>query len=600
MMKKLCLALIISALFIQFIDSPVLGLVAESYTDEADLLKDLGLFQGTEKGYQLDTVATRAQGAVMLVRFLGQEDKAKGDYSLGSISHPFEDVPTWADPHVAYLYSNGLTNGMSSRSYGSDGDLTGAQYMTMMLRMLGYDDGAGEFTWDKALDFWNQTYKLESSDYESLSQVSDSSLSRGLMVRISYLTLANNYKKSSVTVFEDLYQREVFGEDKYSSYKELVLKQSIEEEIVSHVKDFDERKGLWLSYLELGPILNNANEHEYRNDLAEIFSNGKSDGFNTIYFQVRSNSDAIYPSEIYSWSYLINDNYAQGPGYDPLSVAVELAHEYDLRLEAWINPYRIRTNAVYHPVESYDKLQALLNDSANVFKVGDLWTLNPASSDVRDHILAGVEELLSYDIDGIQYDDYFYPNQDMTLDADQYEAYIESNGWISQGDFRRNQVTQLIVETYKLIKETKSQVAFGISPQGSFNNNYNNVFLDINEIIYRQAVDYLLPQVYYGFDNQHSPYETVLAQWEGALAGTDIDLLIGLSAYKIGLEDKWAGSGSDEWITDEKILARMLERARALVTYRGVSVFRYDSIYHPAASVEQKVIDEVKALSESF
>ncbi len=615
-MRKFIAVLIIYSLLIPTILVPVRGETSSDYTKEADILKGLGLFQGTESGYQLQDKATRAQGAVMLVRFLGMEDQAKSDFIARKISHPFTDVPEWADPHIAYLYTNGLAKGIKSSQYGSSQQLTGEQYMTMMLRMLGFDDEEGDFQWNQSLKFWSDTYKLSTTDYEALKESEKTSLSRGLMIRLSYISLKYNYKNSTVLVFEDLYQRQVFNEQVYRDYKEVIDLIEINDSDVNEpgenepdknepdvyeITDFNERKGVWLSYLELGPILNHASETEYRSDLEAIFRRCKTDGFNTVYFQVRCNSEAIYPSEVYSWSYLINENYEKGPGYDPLALAIEIAHDVGLRLEAWINPYRIRTNAVYHPVEAYDKLQSLLTNEENVFKVGDLWTLNPASQPAKDLIIAGVKELLlHYDIDGIQYDDYFYPNQDMSLDKKQYESYLEKNTWISQSEFRRRQVISLVEETYKLIETSRPEISFGLSPQGSLDNNYNNVYLDVEELIKKRLVDYLLPQVYYGFDNQHSPYEEVIHQWEDLIVGTDIDLMIGLSAYKIGLEDKWAGGGSDEWIISEGILARMLKVARGLKNYRGVSLFRFDSIYHPKAGVEDQVAEELRALKESF
>lgn len=125
---------------------------AAQHTELADALKLLGLFRGTNKGYELAREATRLEGLIMLIRLMGEEEKAL-NYTG---SHPFRDVPTWAgdtaNKYVAYAYDKGYTNGMSATEFGSIKSITGVQYVTMVLRALGYDDAAGDFVWDKSFD----------------------------------------------------------------------------------------------------------------------------------------------------------------------------------------------------------------------------------------------------------------------------------------------------------------------------------------------------------------------------------------------------------------------------------------------------------------
>ena len=124
---------------------------AADFTHCADALNDLGLFRGTELGYELDRAPSRAEAGVMLVRLLGAEEEALAaeDYTA-----PFTDVPNWAKPYVQYLYDKGLSNGESAVLYGAENPCTAQQYAAFLLRALGYSDAeGGDFTYAGAMDF---------------------------------------------------------------------------------------------------------------------------------------------------------------------------------------------------------------------------------------------------------------------------------------------------------------------------------------------------------------------------------------------------------------------------------------------------------------
>ena len=114
------------------------------YEGEAEQLQDLGLFKGTNNGFELERQPTRAEAGVMLIMMLGKEALALSQDS----DHPFDDVPEWASPYVGYMYQNGLTNGISANEYFIDLK----SYATMLMRVLGYDDSKGDFSWNQALD----------------------------------------------------------------------------------------------------------------------------------------------------------------------------------------------------------------------------------------------------------------------------------------------------------------------------------------------------------------------------------------------------------------------------------------------------------------
>jgi len=122
---------------------------AADYGYLADDLNGLGLFKGTDSGYALDNQSTRAEAVTMLVRLLGKED----DALAGGYTHPFTDVPAWASPYIAYAYENGLTNGLTDTTFGPSNPCSAQMFTTFVLRALGYDDSAGDFTYADAIDF---------------------------------------------------------------------------------------------------------------------------------------------------------------------------------------------------------------------------------------------------------------------------------------------------------------------------------------------------------------------------------------------------------------------------------------------------------------
>lgn len=122
------------------------GAYTARYTRYADALKTMGLFLGTDHGYELDRAATRVEGVVMLIRLLGEEEAALAYTG----AQPFRDVPEWASKYVAYAYGMGYTKGVSATSFAPNMEIDAAQYLTFLLRVLGYDDGAGDFLWSSA------------------------------------------------------------------------------------------------------------------------------------------------------------------------------------------------------------------------------------------------------------------------------------------------------------------------------------------------------------------------------------------------------------------------------------------------------------------
>ena len=317
--------------------------------------------------------------------------------------------------------------------------------------------------------------------------------------------------------------------------------------------------------------------------------NIKENNFNGIILQVRAFSDAIYYSKIFSPSLYIVNNENDKLKLDMLDYFIKLSHENNIKLIAWINPYRIRSNNDISSISGNNIVNKYLNTSSVEIKNGIYF--NPAKDEVLDLIIKGVLEIVkNYDVDGILYDDYFYPSK--TCDLKDYELYKTQGGTNSLEDFRRDNINKLIRKTYEKIKEVNSDVLFGISPSGNMNNNYNAEYLDINYLIENKIVDFIMPQIYYGFDNTNLPFVNTVNSWSNLVKDTNIKFYVALALYKSGLEDKYAKTGINEWINNNDIISKQIIVSRNTYNYEGFSIFRYDYLFNSKKDNKQ-LLDEV-------
>ncbi len=363
-----------------------------------------------------------------------------------------------------------------------------------------------------------------------------------------------------------------------------------------------EVKGIWISYLDFWGLLQNEGKAGFTANMRNAYSQIVDLGLNTVFVQVRPFGDAIYPSEYFPWSSVCTGTEGVDPGFDPLQILCDLAGEYGLRIEAWINPYRIRTNLSGGKEISSDNIAGRWhqNGNPNVIEYDNGLYYNPAREEVRQRITDGVLEILeNYDVDGIHFDDYFYPTTDKAFDAGDYADYTASGGTLSLGDWRRENVNKLVRKVYAAVKAYDPNLVFGISPQGNLSNNYNVQFVDVELWMANPGyVDYICPQIYYGFHHKSLPYAETVETWNGLIRADSVDLYIGLAAYKIGTEEGWDGAGEMEWVNNHDRLARMVQTARKASRYAGFALYRYDSLINPADKVRAAVAEEKDALRE--
>lgn len=178
------------------------------YDKYADALKTMGLFLGTDQGYELDRAATRVEGIVMLIRLLGEEEAALSYTG----SHPFCDVPSWASRYVAYAYSKGYTQGVSSNEFAPNTEIDSTQYFTFLLRALGYDDGAEDFLWSSAGAKAEEIGLIRATENQSFRIL----FLRDHVVYTSYRALALPLKGESRTLIEKLIDENIVTVQAYS------------------------------------------------------------------------------------------------------------------------------------------------------------------------------------------------------------------------------------------------------------------------------------------------------------------------------------------------------------------------------------------------
>ena len=336
----------------------------------------------------------------------------------------------------------------------------------------------------------------------------------------------------------------------------------------------EEIKGVFLSYIEINKYIKNDNYEISKNNINKIISNIKSMNLNTIILQVRSSSDSIYNSKIYPKSlYLVNNEYDNY--YDVLAYFIDEAHKYNIKIIAWINPYRVRTTENINNITDKNPAYKYLNTDTIYINNGVFY--NPSKKEVTDLIIKGVEEVLEYDIDGLLFDDYFYPNAN--IDEKDYQEYIKYNDYVSPENYRLEVINNMIKKVYKKCKE--KNVLFGISPDGNIENNYTTHYADVKTWMSKEGyIDFIMPQIYYGFYNSSRDYINTLKEWENNLLNENIDLYVALAFYKVGQYDKYARDGKNEWLENDDIIMREILLSRNTKKYKGFSLFRYDNIFN--------------------
>lgn len=338
-------------------------------------------------------------------------------------------------------------------------------------------------------------------------------------------------------------------------------------------------------------------------ELDDIVKTVCESNLNAIFFQVRPCGDALYKSDIFPTSvYLTGVEGGYLPsGFDPLQYLIEIAHENGIKIHAWINPYRITFGTASKPNNDVNKLS-----DNNPAKLHPEWTVayadgklyyNPGVPQVTDLIVSGVEEIIrNYSVDGIIFDDYFYPYPvDGASFDDSVEYALYGNG-MNLEDWRRENINSMIKACYTAIKRINDFCLFGVAPFGIWQNDdgknggsdsrgfeaYHELYCDALAWAKGGYVDYLAPQLYWEFTTSAARYDQLSRWWNAELSQYDgVDLIISHGAYK-----------SADYAENE--IQNQVQFSRSQRCYRGSIMFGYSSIKNNEGNVKNQLINVFK------
>lgn len=345
------------------------------------------------------------------------------------------------------------------------------------------------------------------------------------------------------------------------------------------------RKAVWIAYYELSEFTKDKSKYEFEQKINDEFSKLSSYGFNTVTVQIRPCADAFYLSKYFPSSVYFNGTQGGEMAYDPLEIMCSVAQKYKLNIEAWINPYRVSQDDDYTKL-SHDNF-AIKNKKMTKVVDGKIY-FNPAYDKVTDLIVNGVKEIVeNYNISAIHFDDYFYPTQSKNFDKKEYKKY---GGDLSLTDWRRQNVTNMVKRVYDAIKTVNKGVEFGISPASNIKNDKNNLYADVESWVKNKYVDYICPQVYFGFKNVYQPFMFTVKKWVKLCENTDIDLYIGLPLYKANTKDKYAAENDKSIINEFKnnndIISRQITYISKIDKIKGYYIFSFSQLTSENAKEE--------------
>lgn len=368
-----------------------------------------------------------------------------------------------------------------------------------------------------------------------------------------------------------------------------------------------EMRGLWVaSVVNIDyPTKPTTDPAILKSEAVTILEDAAKAGFNAVFMQVRPTADAFYKSDYFPWSKYLTGTQGTAPdgGFDPLAFWIEEAHKRGIELHAWVNPYRITKKAASEPnptINSLYKTHPARLHADWVIKYSDnnLY-FDPGIPQVRELIVNSVLELVNkYNIDGVHFDDYFYPGK-VFGDSKTFAKYGKGYGNI--GDWRRANINALVSDVSKAIKKTGRNVRFGVSPFGIWANKSSNPlgsdtrglesnydhYADSRKWVKDGIIDYIAPQLYWNIGYSIADYSKLLTWWKEVVSGTSVDLYIGQAAYRAGNSDS-----SSPWYGVAEIERQMLLN-RNYAEVSGSLFYNYTSLAkYPALSATIKAVYE--------
>lgn len=341
-----------------------------------------------------------------------------------------------------------------------------------------------------------------------------------------------------------------------------------------------EMRGVWIAVVKNidWPSSAYISPEEQKKEMLSILDRLKKNNINAIFFQVRTECDAVYFSDIEPFT-----EWAKKGDYDPLAFIIEEAHKRGMEVHAWFNPFRSVFNIDDGVLQ--ENHISKTHPEWNITYGKQKW-LNPGLPEVRNYILSVVEDVLKrYNIDGIHFDDYFYPYPQKKIKFNDDAAY-NKYALISESrdEWRRGNINSLIKAVHYRVKEIKPNVRFGVSPFGIWKNkrsdiegsntfgseSYETVYADSKLWLKEGWVDYLAPQIYWNMNNSAASYKELIKWWNDNSFGHDI--YAGMAVYRIGSNDKL----NPEWNNITHFLDE-IKLNRSLANIKGSIFFNTSS-----------------------
>lgn len=325
------------------------------------------------------------------------------------------------------------------------------------------------------------------------------------------------------------------------------------------------------------PSRTNLSVLEARAEIGGIIDKAAASGLNAVFFQVRPESDALYASTLEPWSRFISGTQGVNPGYDALALFVEIGHAKGIEVHAWVNPYRALATVGTATASNH----VTQTNAAAAITYNNAVTMDPSNLTARSHVVDVVTDITTrYDIDGVVFDDYFYPYPGATPYPDDamYSAYTTGGGTLSKSDWRRDNVNRLIHDVSDAIRATKAWVRFGVAPFGIYRpgqpagvtglDAYEVISCDSLHWMDQEWVDYLSPQLYWETTSTGQPFGKLI-DWWASKAKPGRPIIASLALYKMGT--------SSAWTADQFSAQVALTRGEG-TNSQGQVWFRYDNI----------------------
>lgn len=331
--------------------------------------------------------------------------------------------------------------------------------------------------------------------------------------------------------------------------------------------------GIWISYLDLQEYCNFKTEKDFKNSFENIVNECKKRKLNTLIVQVRPFADALYESKLFPWSHIVSGEQGVSPNFDPLKIMIACAHGNNMKFHAWVNPLRISN--VNNPKKLHSSNPCFFENFKNkILNCAGVLMFNPGYQEIQSFVADGVKEIVeNYEVDAVQFDDYFYPelkNGDDEVDR-AYKEYLSKHD--NAGDYktwRKQNINDLIKKTYNIIKLVNSNVQFGISPSGNINKCIE-MGADVNTWVNCSGyIDYICPQIYWSLDFKEMPFEKTAASWRKLAEKSSVKLYTGLALYKVGSERYDNGT----WCNRGDIISTEIGISKKL-NYDGFMLFSY-------------------------